>query len=187
MLDAVRRSSLLKLVSSISMFVKCDLCGAEQPVDDSCSQRFGRLLALEYENSTTYGAVHHLTVPCYMLQHNEYSRGAWLVAREMVEQFVKASATPDSLRHTFQRQSRDRTWRITGGPKLAEFGAIRWTCSIMDVRFDDGPSIYHSDITRWAIQLLIDSKPVIERVESSVIDFGLTNQAVNGSRRSAMS
>jgi hypothetical protein len=45
-------------------------------------------MALEYENPSAYGAVHHLTVACYMLQHNAYSRDVWLEARKMLAQFI---------------------------------------------------------------------------------------------------
>ncbi|APZ92788.1 hypothetical protein Fuma_02400 [Fuerstiella marisgermanici] len=66
----------------------------------------------------------------------------------------------------FARQRRNRTRRITTGPKLAEFGAIRWICSIMDVRLNDASAVYRADIARWAVQLLNDSRSVVERVGS---------------------
>lgn len=102
------------------MTLTCDLCSADLPPDESCRQRFNRLLALEYGTSATYKTVHHLTVPCYMLQHNEYSRDAWLAAHKMLAIFVRG-VTPDSIGRNCHLQSRNRTWSITRGPKLAEF------------------------------------------------------------------
>ncbi len=49
---------------------KCPECGAELPPGERCEERFNLCLALEYENPAAYGRVHHLTVACYMLQHN---------------------------------------------------------------------------------------------------------------------
>ncbi len=46
-------------------------------------------MALEYENPIAWGAVHHLTVTCYMLQHNAYSGDVWLEARKMLAQFIQ--------------------------------------------------------------------------------------------------
>ena len=67
----------------------CPLCHAEYPSGETCQERFERCLALEFENPGTYGAVHHLTVACYMLQHNRYSREGWLQARALLAEFVK--------------------------------------------------------------------------------------------------
>ncbi len=46
--------------------VRCPECGAP---DSACEARFHELLALEFEEAG-YGAVHHLTVATYMLQHS---------------------------------------------------------------------------------------------------------------------
>jgi hypothetical protein len=139
--------------------LKSPQCGAEFPADEPCQQRFNRCMALEYENPTTFGAVHHLTVVCYMLQHNAYSRDAWLEARSMVARFIWDGVTPAEMRR--QNRSRfdngHRVWRVTRGAKLLEFDTIIWTRTIADVRLDD-PKVYCADVTRWAASVLTDTE-----------------------------
>ena len=111
---------------------QCPQCGAEYPAEDSCRDRFDRCLALEYENPTAWGAVHHLTVVCYMLHHIASSRRAWLEARKMLAQFVHAGVTPAAiLAHNRSRLDRThRTWNVTKGEKLPEFAVLIWSRTI---------------------------------------------------------
>jgi hypothetical protein len=60
------------------MSLKCPLCGGEFASIEQCRERFDLCMALEYQNPSAYGAVHHLSVVCYMLQHNAYSDEVWL-------------------------------------------------------------------------------------------------------------
>ncbi len=80
------------------MTQKCPRCGAEYPSAEAYQQRFERCLALEYENPIAFGAIHHLSVACYMLQHNAYSRDVWLIDRDMLAQFVRDGVTPVEMR-----------------------------------------------------------------------------------------
>lgn len=141
------------------MSQKCALCGGEFPAGEQCRDRFDLCLALEFENPVTYGAVHHLTVPCYMLQHNGYSREGWLEVRKMVAQFVEEGVTPAEIRkrNRARLDSRQREWSITKGPKLAEFDTITWSRTIADVRLDD-PQTYCADVERWAESVLADAE-----------------------------
>ena len=86
---------------------KCPQCGAEYPSGGDCWDRFGLCMAKEFEDPDTWGAVHHLTVTCYMLQ----------------------------LRSRFD--SAQRSWSATKGAKLSEFGSIVWTRSIAGICLDD--------------------------------------------------
>lgn len=148
------------------MIQKCPQCGADLPFDESCRHRFDRCLAFEYENPGTFGAVHHLTVVCYMLQHNAYTRPVWLAARQMVAQFVRDGLTPAEMRQQIRAQlaNGQRNWRVTTGEKLAEFVTIRWTRTIADVRLDD-PERYCADVTRWAESVLADTEPLLQKLE----------------------
>ncbi|MCB0192999.1 MAG: hypothetical protein KDJ65_13730 [Anaerolineae bacterium] len=65
------------------MSQKCLHCGANIQPNESCRDRFDLCLALEFENPIAFGAVHHLTVACYMLQHNAYARDVWLEATKI--------------------------------------------------------------------------------------------------------
>lgn len=48
----------------------CPYCGAPLGEGENCDDLFGKLLSLEY-GDPEYGAVHLLSVDCYVLQHSE--------------------------------------------------------------------------------------------------------------------
>ncbi len=141
---------------------KCPECGAEYPARDNCQNRFNQCLALEYENPTAYGAVHHLTVLCYMLQHNEYSHQVWLESREMLREFLEQGTTPSEMRRRNRKRvdSRNRKWSITQGPKFSRFADVKWTRTIADVRLDNAED-YSDDIKQWAATILHDTEASI--------------------------
>ncbi|GIK74587.1 MAG: hypothetical protein BroJett021_35750 [Chloroflexota bacterium] len=143
------------------MMKTCPQCGARLPSNDSCQQRFDQCMALEYESPAAFGTVHHLTVTCYMLQHNAYARDAWLQARTMLAQFVRDDVTPAEMRQKNRSQldSGQRAGHINRGAKLTEFDTIRWTSTIADVRFDDC-EIYCADVARWALSVLADTEHI---------------------------
>ena len=136
----------------------CAQCGAIYASDETCQQRFEVCLALEYENPLAYGAVHLLSVACYMLQHNLYSREGWLETRALVRQTISQESTPADIR----KMNRDRLdsgvrkWSITKGAKLAEFATIRWSRTIADIRLEN-PEGYVSDVKQWVISVLEDT------------------------------
>lgn len=148
------------------MIQKCPQCGAGLPFDEPCRHRFDLCLAFEYQNPTAFGAVHHLTVACYLLQHNAYTRDVWLEARQMVAQFVRDGVTPAEMRQQNRAKfaNGQRSWRVTTGEKLAEFATIRWTRTIADVRLDN-PELYCADVTQWAMSVLADTEPLLQKLD----------------------
>jgi hypothetical protein len=148
------------------MSQKCPQCSGEFPPDEQCRDRFDLCMAMEFENPTTYGAVHHLTVACYMFQHNAYSRDAWLEVRKMIAQFIQGGITPAEMRKQNRSRfsSRHRTWRVTKGANLSEFDAIVWSRTIADVRLDN-PATYCADVELWAISVLADTQTLIQELK----------------------
>ncbi len=143
----------------------CPLCHASLPPNQSCQDLFHQCLALEFEHPSAFGAVHHLTVLCYYLQHNLYSRKGWLEGRRLLERFVREGASPAEVRRQEapHLQSGQRSWRVTGiknmpcggnrtasedlpGEKLPGVEALSWSRSIADLRLDD-PQSY---CERWS-------------------------------------
>jgi hypothetical protein len=120
-------------------------------------------LAKEFENPTTYGAVHHLTVACYMLQHNAYSRDGWLGTRHLLVQFIQEGKTPAEVRYENRHKldSGPRKWRVTKGAKISTDGLV-WTHTIADVRLDN-PDAYCADIELWAKSVLADTEKLVGR------------------------
>jgi len=137
----------------------CPECGAE-----NCQARFDEFLVLEFGDAG-YGAVHHLTVATYLLQHSsKLTREGWQCERELMREFLVENKPPAFIR----MQNKDlvdsgkRTFAIkskTGQPVISK---TTWTKTIMDVRGDNG-EIYCADVTEWARSVLM---------ESNVISFG---------------
>ena len=94
-----------------------------------------------------------------MLQHNAYTRHAWLEARKMVAQFIQEGIALAELRKRNQTRldSRRRSWSVTRGAKLLEFNEIVWTRTIADIRLDN-PEIYCTGVKLWAAGVLTDTE-----------------------------
>jgi hypothetical protein len=146
----------------------CPKCGAQRPTGETCRERFDLFLAKEFENPGTYGAVHHLTVASYMLQHNGYSREAWPKVREMLRQFIEDGLTPAEARRQNRQQvdSGKRTWKVTGGEKLPQVDAITWSRTVADVRLETVEQ-YHANITAWARSVLADTEELVQSLTHS--------------------
>jgi hypothetical protein len=144
------------------MLYKCPHCSAQYPAGETCQDRFDLCLAKEFEQPASYGSVHHLTVACYMLQHNLYSRQAWLEAREMVAQFIRQGRAPSDVRRQNHKRldSGQRRWSVTKGAKIAGLDGVVWTRTIADVRFD-APDLYCADVKFWAEGVLADTEGVL--------------------------
>jgi len=145
------------------MTMKCPQCGATLAPDDTCIDRFNTTQIKEVENPTSYYAVHHLSVPCYMLQHNAYSRQGWLATRRLLPRFVYEGLAPAEARRQNRRtmDSGQRTWSFTKGPKLTEVDDIVWTRTIADVRSDTAEH-YCADVRDWAIAVLTDTTELVQ-------------------------
>lgn len=139
----------------------CPQCGAHYSTEESCQDRFNNLLLAELEQSA-YFALHHLTVPCYMLQHNIYSREGWLWTRDGLDRFVYHGLTPGMARrqNRVTLDSGHRTFSVTRGPKLPGVENIRWTQTIANVRLDSAEH-YETDVLAWAESILADSKALV--------------------------
>ena len=62
----------------------CPECGAKSTPEISCQTIFDECLIKEF-TEPDFGAVHHLTVAAYMLQHSsKLSREGWLSMRQLL-------------------------------------------------------------------------------------------------------
>ncbi|MGN6562096.1 MAG: DUF5946 family protein [Thermomicrobiales bacterium] len=142
------------------MAYTCPQCGAAFPPGETCETRFHLLLAREFEDPA-YGIVHQFTVPCYMLQHNLYSRAGWLESRALLARFVQG-LPPDIARQQLHRQvdSGQRAWNFTRGEKLAAGDQLAWTRTITDVRLDTAEH-YCADVRAWAARVVADTETLV--------------------------
>lgn len=138
---------------------RCPECGAALAPGETCRDRFERCLALEFEDWAGYGAVHHLTVPAYILQHpGAYSRQGWLEARRLLSEFLVAGRSPAQVRRTGRERldSGSRSWRMAGGEPMVLPPGLVWSRTIAGVRLDN-PAEYQADIFAWARAVLSDT------------------------------
>lgn len=135
----------------------CPDCGARLPAAETCRERFGACLSLEYQHPDTFGAVHHLAVMCYSLQHNGYSRDAWLDARAMLARCLRENLSgPEFLKITREKLGTRRSGSITRGPRLAGVSSITWTVTVADLDTTTAAR-YEAGVRQWAASVVADT------------------------------
>ena len=112
----------------------CPECGAAWTDGRTCRDAFDQMLAWEFEDPGGAGAVHHLTVLCYHLQHPSlYTPEGLRRARAVLAEFVEQGTSP----HEIRRRNRDaldsgkRAWKVTGAP-AAYARPPQWTMTVVD-------------------------------------------------------
>jgi len=140
------------------MNFSCPGCGAKFTTNETCQDRFS-LIQLKDIEQPGYYAAHHISVPCYLLQHNAYSRQGWLEVRQLLSRFVYDRWTPEMARRTLQigADSQHRMWSFTRGAKLCGVDQIVRHYTIADIRLDTAED-YCADVRHWAERILEDSQ-----------------------------
>jgi hypothetical protein len=136
--------------------MNCPECGAP---DNLCQTRFDEFLVLEFTDAG-YGAVHHLTVAAYMLQHSsKLTREGWLHERELLREFLIANKPPAFIR----KQNKDlvdsgkRKFKIKSRDGLPVINKTTWTKMILDVRTENA-EVYCEDVNAWARSVLEETQ-----------------------------
>ena len=147
----------------------CPQCGARFATDEMCQDRFNVSQLKEVEQPAYY-VVHHLSVPCYMLQHNVYSRPGWLEVRKLLWKFIHEGWTPMMARreNKVYADSGHRSWSFTKGAKLAGVESIVWSFKIADVKLETA-ECYCADVRRWAESILTDSEALIRSTHTAAL------------------
>jgi hypothetical protein len=146
----------------------CRHCGAILPGGQSCQDVFNLGQVKEFEDAA-YGAVHQLSVPSYMMQHNAYSRAGWLGARELLEQFLNGLTPGEAMRQNREKlDSGKRGFSITQGTKLPGVELLKWSFTVSDVRLDR-PEHYCADVRRWAESVLADSAGLVRGLQAEPV------------------
>lgn len=134
----------------------CPECGAPA---QSCETRYHECLVIEF-SEPGYGAVHHLTVATYMLQHSsKLTKEGWLYERELLKEFVVEGKAPQLVRkqNHFRLDSGKRDFKIASKDALPKIARHQWMKTILDIRLDD-PEVYCRDVTAWAEAVLQDAQ-----------------------------
>ena len=140
--------------------MNCPECGA---ADNLCHTRFDEFLVLEFTDPG-YGAVHHLTVATFTLQHSsKMTREGWLYERELLREFLVENKSPAMVRRQIKEtvDSGKRTFKFKsrGGKPVISKGT--WKKTILDVRAEN-KEVYCEDITAWARSALEESEKITE-------------------------
>ena len=138
--------------------MNCPECDASEAL---CQTRFDEFLVLEFTDAG-YGAVHHLTVTAYILQHSsKLTREGWLHERELLREFLVENKPPAFIR----KQNRDlvdsgkRTFKIKSRDGLSVINKSTWTKTIIDVRTENA-EVYCADVSTWATAVLEDAETI---------------------------
>jgi hypothetical protein len=140
--------------------MKCPECGAP---DNLCETRFDEFLILEFTGAG-YGAVHHLTVAAYMVQHSSrMTLEGWLFERNLLKEFLVENKSPAFIR----KQNKDlvdsgkRKFKIKSRDGLPVISKTTWAKTILDVRAEKA-DVYCQDVTAWARSVLEEAEAIPE-------------------------
>ena len=143
--------------------MKCPECGAP---DSLCQERFDEFLVLEFTDAG-YGAVHHLTVAAFMVQHSsKMTREGWLFERNLLREFLIENKPPAYIR----TQNRDvvdsgkRKFKIKSRDGKPVINKNTWRKTILDVRAENA-DVYCEDITAWAMSVLEEAEAIPIEIE----------------------
>ena len=138
--------------------MNCPECGAP---DQLCQTRFDEFLVLEFTDAG-YGAVHHLTVTAYMIQHSsKMTREGWRFQRGLLREFLVENMPPAYIR----KQNKDvvdsgkRTFKIKSKTGVPVIDKTTWKKTIVDVR-PENADVYCEDITVWARSVLEEAEAI---------------------------
>src|SRR5215213_2567040 len=134
--------------------MNCPECGAP---DHLCQARFDEFLVLEFTDAG-YGAVHHLTVAAYMVQHSsKMTREGWMYERDLLREFLVANKTPAMIRKQIKDtvDSGKRTFKFKSKTGVPVISKTTWAKTILDVRAENAEE-YCEDINTWARSVLND-------------------------------
>ena len=140
--------------------MNCPECGAP---DNLCQTRFDEFLVLEFTDAG-YGAVHHLTVAAFMLQHSrKLTREGWLHERDLLREFLAEKNSPAYIRKQNKHllDSGKRKFKIRSKTGLPVIDKTTWTKTILDVRADNS-EVYCKDVTAWASCALEEAEKISE-------------------------
>ena len=138
--------------------MNCPGCGA---ADGLCRSRFEEYLALEFPNAG-YGAVHHLTVATYMVQHSsKLTPDGWRYERALLREFLIENKPPAQVRKEAKNRldSGKRAFRIKSRDRLPVMAKSTWSKTILDVRAETAEQ-YREDVSAWARSVLAEAEAI---------------------------
>ncbi len=141
----------------------CPQCGAMLNEAASCQEIFDSFLVLEYTDPD-YGAVHFLTVACFLIQHGHYSDEglAWIC--RMLQAYLEGGLTDGQLRKLAAKDTdnRTRTWKVNRAASDPPQPKVKWTMTIADVAANSQDAKgYCESVKKWARITVDEMKPLL--------------------------
>ena len=136
--------------------MNCPECGAP---DQLCQARFDEFLILEFTDAG-YGAVHHLTVAAFMVQHSSrMTREGWQYERDLLREFLVEKKTPAMIRRQIKDtvDSGKRTFKFKSKNGVPVIHKTTWQKTILDIRAENA-EVYCEDIIAWARSVLEEAE-----------------------------
>jgi hypothetical protein len=133
------------------MKTACSDCGASLTEPDTCQSIFDSFLVLEFSDPA-YGAVHFLTVACYMIQHGRYSDAALAWIEKMLRAYLDEGLTSDQLRRQAAQDASQqaRAWKVMRQPGERPLPKIAWAMTIADVAArNHAAASYCEAVRKW--------------------------------------
>jgi hypothetical protein len=113
-------------------------------------------MALEFSDPA-YGAVHFLTVACFMIQHRRYSDEALAQIQIALRAYLNLGVRGDELRQRVGHAlgQTKRTWKVLRQPDAPPLPEVAWDIAIADVKQSAHDAArYREHVTRWARRTL---------------------------------
>lgn len=147
------------------MAYQCPDCGANHTGDNTCQSLFDEFLVLEFTDPG-YGAVHLLTVACFMIQHGRYSDPGLAWIERQLYAYLEEGIPVSQIRRqaNIEADQNNRNWKVVRQPDEPPLPEILWSMTIADVAagYRDAAS-YREWITRWARATWQDMQPLVRR------------------------
>lgn len=163
----------------------CAECGASQADGVSCRACFEALLAFENERPPVFGAVHHLTVACYFLQHPAgYVPAALDGWRELIAESLDDGETPRQMSTRMRR-------RFDGAKRVRDPSAVTpawwprvWPMTVRHVLSPAEPSPTAAEYMERARRWAAETRAALDLAEASEPrpGGGIANRASRGAR-----
>ena len=129
----------------------CPECGAPD-----CRDKFGEMLALEFEAPTVFGAVHHITVICFNIQHpGEFTEESMTWMKSSLRSIIIDGLSPTELRKQVRKKTRGGVQVKRHMEPPEEPLRRHWSMTVADIRTEN-PEVYREDINAWAGSILKD-------------------------------
>lgn len=140
----------------MAMSERCPTCGAAWSAGATCRDCFDALLAFENERPPAFGAVHHLTVACYFLQHPAgYAVHTLDMWRELLADSLDGRASPRELQARFARRFGGANRVRDPHAVLPDWWPSTWPMTVCDVLDAASPlpstETYVERARAWAI------------------------------------